>query len=98
LRYEESCFAIENRQDEKSRRANAVGLFSCAFEPEPDMGGYVATAPRVSGAVSWGKNLAEAKRMIAEAIEGVLEVDMLACAEKAGEVRFVRQCALHLVA
>jgi predicted RNase H-like HicB family nuclease len=74
------------------------GLFSCAFEPEPDMGGYVATAPRVSGAVSWGKNLAEAKRMIAEAIEGVLEVGMLARAEEAGDVRFVRQRAMHLVA
>ncbi len=74
------------------------GLFSCAFEPEPDMGGYVATAPRVSGAVSWGKNLAEAKRMIAEAIESVLEVGMLARAEEAGEVRFMRHRAMHLVA
>ena len=49
------------------------GSFPCVFEPEKDMGGYTAEARTVQGAVSWGKNLAEAKRMIAEAIEGAIE-------------------------
>ncbi|KKW08778.1 MAG: hypothetical protein UY44_C0007G0040 [Candidatus Kaiserbacteria bacterium GW2011_GWA2_49_19] len=31
------------------------GSFKAVFEPEIDMGGYVATAPKVQGAVSWGK-------------------------------------------
>jgi len=54
------------------------GLFQCVFEPEPDMGGYTAVAPKVRGAVSWGSTLAEAKRMIVEAIEGVYKTKMSA--------------------
>ncbi|MDP2665812.1 MAG: hypothetical protein Q8P23_04270 [bacterium] len=38
------------------------GPFKVVFEPETDMGGYVVTAPKVQGAVSWGKNLAHAKK------------------------------------
>lgn len=48
------------------------GFFQCVFEPEKDMGGYAAEARGVQGAVSWGKNFKEAKKMIAEAIEGAI--------------------------
>lgn len=63
------------------------GAFSCVFEPEKDMGGFLVTAPNVQGAVSWGKTFSEAKRMIAEAIEGVHEAVVIAEAERAGIVR-----------
>ena len=63
------------------------GRFECVFEPEKDMGGYTAEAQSVRGAVSWGKNLAEAKRMLAEAIEGAIEADVISRAEKRGIVQ-----------
>ena len=62
------------------------GSFCCVFEPEKDMGGYAVEARGVSGAVSWGKTLAEAKRMITEAIEGAIEAGIVARAEKKGLV------------
>ena len=62
------------------------GTFKAVFEPEPDMGGYVVEAPAVSGAVSWGKNLAEARRMIVESIECAIEGDVILAAESAGQV------------
>lgn len=64
------------------------GLFKVVFEPETDMGGYVATAPKVQGAVSWGKNLAHAKKMIAECIEGAIEARIISEAVEEGNVRF----------
>lgn len=63
------------------------GPFRCIFEPEKDMGGYTIEARDVSGAVSWGKNLAEAKKMIAEAIEGAIEAKIITKAEKEGIVQ-----------
>lgn len=63
------------------------GVFPCVFETERDMGGYSAEARGVQGAVSWGKNLAEAKRMIAEAVEGVFEAHIIARAEQSGVVQ-----------
>ena len=65
------------------------GTFVCLFEPEKDMGGYTVEALEVQGAVSWGKSLTSAKRMIAEAIEGVIETRVLARAKEEGTVRFV---------
>lgn len=53
------------------------GSFRCVFEAEKDMGGYAVEARGVSGAVSWGKTLAEAKKMIVEAIEGAVEAKAL---------------------
>ncbi|MBI4132401.1 MAG: type II toxin-antitoxin system HicB family antitoxin [Candidatus Sungbacteria bacterium] len=67
------------------------GSFPCIFEPEKDMGGYTAEAPAVQGAVSWGKTLAEAKRMIAEAIEGSIEARAVSKAVKKGTVRVIRR-------
>lgn len=64
------------------------GPFKVVFEPETDMGGYVVTAPKVQGAVSWGKNLAHAKKMITECIEGAIEARVIAEAVHEGNVRF----------
>lgn len=63
------------------------GSFKAVFEPEHDMGGYVATAPKVQGAVSWGRTLAQAKKMIAECIEGAIETRVIADAIEEGNVR-----------
>lgn len=65
------------------------GTFVCLFELEKDMGGYTVEALGVQGAVSWGKNLASAKRMIAEAVEGVIETRVLARIKEEGTVRFI---------
>ena len=65
------------------------GTFLCIFGPEKDMGGYTAEALQIQGAVTWGKNLTESKKMIAEAIEGVIETRVLARAEKEGAIRFI---------
>ncbi|HEY4474223.1 MAG TPA: hypothetical protein VI957_03625 [Candidatus Paceibacterota bacterium] len=64
------------------------GSFKAVFESEPDMGGFVATALTVQGAVSWGKNISEAKKMIADAIEGIIEVRGLSDAVAQGYMRF----------
>lgn len=66
------------------------GVFPCVFETEKDMGGYSAEARNVQGAISWGKTLAEAKRMIAEAIEGALEARIVSDAEQSGIVQINR--------
>lgn len=63
------------------------GSFQCSFEPEKDMGGYAVEARNVSGAISWGRTLAEAKRMITEAIEGAIEAKVIAQAEKKGIIQ-----------
>ncbi len=54
---------------------------------EKDMGGYSAEARSVPGAVSWGKNLAEAKKMIVEDIEGAIEAKAIVNAEKKGIIQ-----------
>jgi len=64
------------------------GSFQVVFEPEADMGGYVVVAPTVQGAVSWGKNFAHAKKMIAECIDGAIEARVIAEAVEEGNVRF----------
>jgi predicted RNase H-like HicB family nuclease len=48
------------------------GDFACIFTP--DEVGYTVTCPSVEGVVSWGKNLAEAKKMAREAVELCIEV------------------------
>ena len=72
------------------------GTFMCVFEPEKDMGGYTVETPEVQGAVTWGKNLGEAKRMIVEVIEGVIETRVIARADKEGAIRVITRP--HLVA
>ena len=63
------------------------GLFQCTAEPEKDMGGYAVGARGIFGAVSWGKTLAEAKKMISEAIEGAVEAGIVAQAEQSGAIK-----------
>lgn len=67
------------------------GAYICVFEREKDMGGYAVEALRIQGAVSWGKTLGEAKRMITEAIEGLVEASAIAEAERIGAVRLVHR-------
>lgn len=67
------------------------GDFSCIFEPEPDMGGYIVTAPKKPGVVTWGKNLIHAKKMAKEAIECVVEGGILIAVEKAGTIIIKKQ-------
>ena len=67
------------------------GSFQCVFEPEKDMGGYMVEARGIQGAISWGKTLVEAKRMIIEAIEGAVEARVIAEAEKRKIVRLNKQ-------
>ena len=64
------------------------GSFKAVFEPENDMGGYVVTAPKVQGAVSWGENLSHAKEMIAECIEGAIEAHIISNSIEQGYVKF----------
>ena len=59
------------------------GSFSCVFEPEKDMGGYMVVAKGAAGAISWGKDLAEAKRMIAESIEVCIEGELIIASREA---------------
>lgn len=73
------------------------GIFRCVFEPERDMGGYVVTAPAVQGAISWGKNLAHAKKMIAEAIECSVEGEIILAAAQAGQIT-IRKQKIHMFA
>lgn len=68
-------------------RETKYGSFRCIFEPEKDMGGYAVEAQNVPGAISWGKNLSEAKRMIVQAIEGAIEARAIVEAEKKGIVQ-----------
>lgn len=63
------------------------GIFKCVFEPEKDMGGFSVEARGIPGAVTWGKNLVEAKRMIIEAIEGAIEAYAITSAEKKGIIQ-----------
>ena len=67
------------------------GSFTAVFEPETDMGGYVVTAPKVQGAVSWGKNLAQAKKMIIESIECAIEGEIIFAAAQAGQITIRKQ-------
>jgi predicted RNase H-like HicB family nuclease len=66
------------------------GPFVAVFEPEPDMGGYMVTIPRIPSAFSWGKNLAHAKKMGIEVIECAIEGDVLLAAEKAGRISLAK--------
>ncbi|MEK7509918.1 MAG: type II toxin-antitoxin system HicB family antitoxin [Patescibacteria group bacterium] len=69
------------------------GAFSVVLEREPDIGGYMVTAPKVADVVTWGKTIAHAKRMAKEAIECSIEGDVLIAAEKEGLVSLRKQHA-----
>lgn len=48
------------------------GKHLCLFEPD-DKEGYIVTVPGLPGTVTWGKTVAEAKKMAREAIELCIE-------------------------
>ena len=66
------------------------GAYDCVFEPARDVGGYVVEARGIRGAFSQGKNLTEAKKMIKEAIEAMVEAQAIVRAEKQGLIQ-IRQ-------
>ena len=66
------------------------GRYAVVLESEPDMGGYMVTVPKRPAAITWGKNQAHAKRMAKEAIECVVEGEILIAAEKEGFVSLHR--------
>ena len=45
--------------------------YNVIFKPEPE-GGFIVITPSLPGCVSYGKNLKEAKKMIADAIDGYI--------------------------
>ena len=59
------------------------GSFSCVFEPEKDMGGYMVVAKGAAGAISWGKDMAEARRMIVESVEVCIEGELIIATREA---------------
>ena len=67
------------------------GPYKVVLEPEPDMGGYMITVPKRPDVISWGKNLAHAKRMAKEAIECSVEGSVLIAAEKEGIISLRKQ-------
>jgi antitoxin HicB len=48
------------------------GHFNIVLRPEPE-GGFTATVPILSGCVTYGRTLAEAKEMAKDAISGYIE-------------------------
>ena len=53
------------------KKTNQKLQFNVIFRPEKE-GGFTALVPLLPGCVSYGKPLDEAKRMIADAIDGYL--------------------------
>jgi antitoxin HicB len=53
------------------KQVNQKLQFNVVFRPEKE-GGFTATVPLLPGCVSYGKTLNEAKKMIADAIDGYI--------------------------
>lgn len=51
---------------------NSRGHFNIVLRPEPE-GGFTAMVPILPGCVTYGRTLAEAKRMAKDAISGYIE-------------------------
>ncbi len=78
----------------KAEIVTDYGMYAIVLEPEPDMGGYMVTAPKRPDVVTWGKTQAHAKRMAREAVECSVEGDVLIAAEREGLVAIHKQRAL----
>ena len=63
------------------------GSFKCLFEVEKEMGGYDVEEKKFPGAVSWEKNILQAKKKIREAIEGAIEAEAIIQAERKGIIQ-----------
>ncbi|MFY9462714.1 MAG: type II toxin-antitoxin system HicB family antitoxin [Candidatus Sungiibacteriota bacterium] len=84
-------------QRSKSKKTIAVvdtsyGSHRVVFERD-ERKGYVATAPDLPGVITWGQNLAEAKKMVREAIELCVEcmAEARIAAEKTAHPMIVRR-------
>lgn len=71
------------------------GSFECVFEPEKDMSGYTAEVKEIPGALSWGKNFSEAKRMITEATECAIEGELIIAAKEAQDTILRKYSRIH---
>ena len=85
------------RKKIKTEVDTQYGRYAVVLEREPDMGGYMVEAPGVQGAISWGKTVSHAEKMIKEAIELVVETRAVMNAEKQGFVRILRRAKPELV-
>lgn len=45
--------------------------YNVVFRPEPE-GGFTATVPSLPGCITYGKDLAEARKMVVDAIKGYI--------------------------
>lgn len=62
---------LVNMKKSKVKINTDYGIYECLLAS--DSPGYIVTCPSVQGVVTWGKNLAEAKKMAREAIELCIE-------------------------
>jgi antitoxin HicB len=53
------------------KKVNSKLQFNIIFRPEKE-GGFTAMVPLLPGCISYGKTLSEAKKMIADAIDGYI--------------------------
>lgn len=61
-----------NKKVQKIYIKTDYGKHLCFFEPD-EKKGFIVTAENLSGVITWGKNLAHAKKMVKEAIELCIE-------------------------
>lgn len=70
----------------KTEVETSYGKFDVVLEHEPDMGGYMVSAPKRPDVISWGKNLIHAKSMAKDAIECSVIGDVIVAAQKANAI------------
>jgi len=63
---------MENSSDKISAMKKSRGHFNIVLRPEPE-GGFTALVPILPGCVTYGRTLAEAKKLAADAITGYIE-------------------------
>lgn len=85
-----------SNRKKKTHIKTRLGEFVCVFESNSPGKGYTVTVPGVKGVVTFGDNLAEAKRNVKEALElhcgclleeGMAKVAILPTAKTRGTVR-----------
>lgn len=70
----------------KTEVETQYGKFDVVLEYEPDIGGYMVSAPKRPDVISWGKNLTQAKLMAKDAIECSVIGDVIIAAQKANAI------------
>lgn len=68
------------------------GRYRCILEPD-ERRGFIVTVPGLDGVITWGKNIAHAKKMAKEAIELCIEcrVEKVVHGEKMRSRRATRE-------